>query len=189
MASRGARSAGQARRRCADPQDEELARSAAIALLARRDLTQRALTERLERTGFARETAAHAVAVLAEERLVDDLRYAAHAVASRRARGQGPLRIKAELLRQGLAATLVEHALREAEIDWTECARALKRRHFGAAPARSQRDRSRQMRFLCQRGYTLAQARAAVGGRSEPDEADAELAWTDPDHVDLPDAP
>jgi regulatory protein len=189
MAPRGARPALRPRRRCADPQDEELARSAAIALLARRDLTQRALVDRLVRSGFASETAARAVAALAEERLVDDLRYAAHAVVSRRARGQGPLRIKAELLRQGLAARLVEHALREAEIDWTECARQLKRRHFGAAAARSQRDRSRQLRFLCQRGYTLAQARTALGGRSEPDEADAELAWTDPDHVDLPDAP
>jgi regulatory protein len=189
MAPRGARATTRPRRRCADPENEELARSAAIALLARRDLTRRALADKLERTGFASGTAAHAVAALAEERLVDDLRYATHQVASRRARGQGPLRIKGELLRQGLAGTLAEHALRDAEIDWTECAIKLKRRHFGSAPARSARERSRQMRFLCQRGYTLAQARAAVGGRPDPDESDAELAWSDPDHVDLPDAP
>jgi regulatory protein len=189
MAPRGARSSPRPRRRCADPENEELARSAAIALLARRDLTRRALADKLKRTGFASETAAHAVAALAEERLVDDLRYATHAVASRRARGHGPLRIKGEMIRQGLAATLVAHALRKADIDWTECARQLKRRHFGSAPARSQRERNRQMRFLCQRGYTLAQARTAVGGRPDPDEADAEFAWSDADHVDLPDAP
>jgi len=188
MAPRAAYSAGRTRRRCADPQDEDLARSAAIALLARRDLTRRALADKLERTGFATDTAAHAVAALAEEHLVDDLRYATHAVASRRARGQGPLRIKGELLRQGLPATLAEDALREAQIDWTECARQLKRRHFGATPTRNQRERNRQMRFLCQRGYTLSQARAAVGGRPAADEDDPELAWTDPDHVDLPDA-
>src|SRR5689334_17126155 len=81
---------------------EQAARIAATALLARRDLLCRELTERLRRQGFEEPAAARAVAELVHEGLLNEGRCAQNYVAYHAARGQGPIRIAAELRRRGL---------------------------------------------------------------------------------------
>lgn len=136
-----------------------------MALLARRDFASGALCERLAAKGFARSAAEEVVAELQREGLLNDLRYAQNYVAYHAGRGQGPLRIGAELRRQGLPATLIEAALDEGP-EWTALARRVRAARFGAVPS-SWPERARQARFLQYRGFSSDHIRAATG--ADPD--------------------
>jgi regulatory protein len=87
------------------------ARAAAIGLLARRDFASGELRQKLEHRGFDREVVAQAVAELVEEGMLNDARYVENYVAYHADRGEGPLRIEAELKSLDLPATLIHAAL------------------------------------------------------------------------------
>ena len=146
--------------------DTHAARLAAVALLARRDFACRELTERLIRLGFADGPVASVVAELVREGVLDEARYAQNYVAHHAGRGQGPLRITAELRRSGLAADLIEAALATGP-DWSALARKVCRAKFGSQPAVSWAQRARQARFLRYRGFSSDHIRAATGAEPE----------------------
>ena len=157
----------------ADPSSVSAARGTAIGLLSRRDYPRRALKGRLTEAGFDAEAAECAVSELEDERLVNDARFVEAAVASRIARGQGPLRIALELRHLGVAAALVDAAVDSRSAEWTGRAQALRRRRFGPAVPTAAAARARQARFLLYRGFTGEQVRAALG--RGPDEAFEEI--------------
>ena len=136
-----------------------------MALLARRDFTVRELCERLIQRGFEEATAAGAIAELVRDGVLDDGRYAQNYVAYHAGRGQGPLRIAAELRRSGLAASLIEAALATGP-DWSALARKVCRAKFGPEPPGTRALRARRARFLQYRGFSSDHIRAATG---EPD--------------------
>jgi regulatory protein len=138
-------------------------------MLARRDYPAKLLKSRLTESGYAPEAADAAVSTLEDERLVNDLRYVEAAVAGRTSRGQGPIRIALELRRQGVAAELVAAALDGRSPHWAERAAELRRRRFGAAAPADGRERSRQVRFLLQRGFSGEHVRHALGAGLEED--------------------
>lgn len=144
----------------------------AIGLLARRDFASRELKGRLARAGYEEAAAAAAVTGLEDERLVDDARYAESAVASRIARGQGPVRIGLELRRQGVPADLVERMVDARSPEWAARAADLRRRRFGAAAPADAKERTRQARFLLYRGFTLDHVRGALGRSADDLPAD-----------------
>ncbi len=96
------------------------------------------------------------------EHLVDDRRFVENFVAAHAERGQGPLRVRAELRKFGQLGTLVDESL-QAYPDWVEQARKLRQRKFGATAPGSAAERARQARFLGYRGFTSAQVRGALG--------------------------
>jgi regulatory protein len=140
-------------------------RAAAVALLARRDLSSHTLCERLMTQGFAASAAEAVVGELQRQGILDDERYAQNYVTYHAGRGQGPIRIAAELRRQGLREALIEGAL-EGGPDWTALACSVRARRFGGPPS-SWNDRARQARFLQYRGFSSDHIRAATG--AEPD--------------------
>jgi regulatory protein len=148
----------------ADPQE---LRAAAVALLARRDLASGALCERLTARGFAVTAAEAAVAELQREGIVNDARYAQNYVTYHAGRGQGPVRIAAELRRKGLGEALVEGALAEGP-DWAALARKVRAARFGAPPS-GWAEKARQARFLQYRGFSSDHIRAATGADPDPD--------------------
>lgn len=158
----------------AEPANPDAARQKAIGLLARRDFGSKELKGRLARDGYESGAAEAAVEDLQDERLVDDTRYVEHAVASRAARGQGPVRIGLELKRLGIAPDLIAQALDPRSPEWGERAADLRRRRFGAAPPEDAKERTRQVRFLLYRGFTSAHVRDALG-RAAEDLADEDL--------------
>jgi len=107
-----------------------------------------------------------AVAELASEGVVNDERYAHNYVAYHAARGQGPVRIAAELKGMGLAAPLIDVALASAP-DWRMLARQARSARFGPAPPADWPDKARQARFLQYRGFSADHIRAATG--ADPD--------------------
>jgi regulatory protein len=148
--------------------DPEAIRTAALALLARRDWLAGELTAKLQASGCEPRAAASVVAELVAERLLDDARYAERYVASRAERGHGPVRIASDLASLGAPRDLIEAALASGP-DWRAVADAVRRRKFGAAPPDSWAEKARQARFLQYRGFSSDHIRAATGADLEPD--------------------
>jgi regulatory protein len=157
----------------ADPPDDAQApRTAAIALLARRDFASRELRDRLLKQGFDAAATAAVLADLAREGVLDEVRYAQNYVSYHAGRGQGPLRIAGDLRRRGLADPLIEAALASGP-DWCALARKVCRAKFGPEPPVSWPQRARQARFLQYRGFSSDHIRSATG-------ADPDTGLTDP---------
>jgi regulatory protein len=163
------------RKRAGDPaaavakaHDPEAARLSAVALLARRDFASGELCQKLKSQGYDPAVATAVVGELAEERALDDARYAENYVAYHAGRGQGPVRIGADLRSLGVPATLVEAAL-DTGHNWRELARTVRIRKFGAEPPEEWTEKTRQARFLQYRGFSSDHIRAATGAEFDPD--------------------
>ena len=163
------------RKRAGDPaaavakaHDPDAARMTAVALLARRDFASGELRQKLQSQGYDPAVAAAVVGELTEERALDDARYAENYVAYHAGRGQGPLRIGADLRSLGVPPALVEAALGTGP-DWRELARTVRTRKFGAEPPEEWTERTRQARFLQYRGFSSDHIRAATGADFDPD--------------------
>ncbi len=72
----------------------------------------------------------------------------------RRARGYGPLRIRAELLERGIAQDLIEHQLNITDNAWLEDVRKVWQKRFKNRLPQDMKARGQQMRFLFYRGFT-----------------------------------
>jgi regulatory protein len=148
--------------------DAAAARAAAVALLARKDFTSGELLARLAQQGFAAAPAHEAVGELTREGIVNDARYAENYVAYHTGRGQGPVRLAADLRARGVAPELIEAALAHGP-DWRAAARRARERRFGKPLPDSWRERARQGRFLQYRGFSSDHIRAATGADPDTD--------------------
>lgn len=137
----------------------------AIRLLARREYSRVELERRLAAKGHAVASIAETLDRLADDGLQSDARFAEIFVRSRIARGQGPIKIRAELSERGLDRDLVRAALDDAqaseEIDWFALACATLARRF-SGPGDTPRERARRERFLAGRGFDFDQVRHAL---------------------------
>ena len=138
------------------------ARAAALDALARRDYATEELRRKLLEKGYDATVVAPLLEALRAEKLLDDRRYTENFVSYHAVRGQGPLRIRADLRRQGLPGNLVEECL-EAFPDWIVHLRKAQQKKFGAGLPTHYADQQRQAKFLGYRGFTSAQIRMALG--------------------------
>ena len=148
--------------------DPQAIRAAALTLLARRDWLTGELSAKLQAAGSDLQATANVIAELVQERFLDDARYAERYVASRAERGQGPLRIAADLAALGAPRELIEAAVASGP-DWLAVAGEIRRRKFGATPPDSRAEKARQARFLQYRGFSSDHIRAATGADLESD--------------------
>ncbi|MBS0364406.1 MAG: regulatory protein RecX [Proteobacteria bacterium] len=155
-------------RRDTEHRGPESARGAAIRLLARRDFSVAELRRSLLSRGVSAPAAEAAVDELLQEGALDDVRYAHSQVASRAGRGQGPMRIAAELRQAGLAQELIDAAL-AAGPDWQALARRVRSGRFGPAAPADWGEKARQARFLQYRGFSSDHIRSATGADPDPD--------------------
>ncbi len=133
-------------------------------MLARRDHSSDELRRKLLAKGYDAGIVAAVLQRLITDKLVDDSRYVQSFVASRAARGHGPLRVRTQLRSAGLQGALVEDALL-AFPDWRAQAETARVKKFGAAQPANRVEQQRQARFLSYRGFTSAQIRTALGLR------------------------
>src|SRR2546430_4325773 len=96
--------------------------------------------------------------------VLDDRRFAENYVNWHAGRGQGPIRIAAQLRRCGLPEALVDAALAGGP-DWQALARRARSARFGPQPPASWAEKARQARFLQYRGFSSDHIRAATGDR------------------------
>ncbi|HEY6642262.1 regulatory protein RecX [Povalibacter sp.] len=163
------RSGGNRFRGGADPDNEpdekslqKLAEATAVRLLARREHSIEELRRKLTARSYPDAVIDFVVTRLAAKRLVSDDRFTSSFVHHHAQRGQGPVRIRAELRQQGIADEAIESALESAEIDWIAQAQTVRRRKFGGSLPGSLPERAKQARFLQYRGFSADQIRAAL---------------------------
>jgi SOS response regulatory protein OraA/RecX len=136
----------------------ELRRSEALHTAGRalraRDLSAKALDERLARKSVAPAVRADAVETLQRAGLVDDDRFAAGRAEALAGRGYGDAAIRADLERQGLDGEAAEVAVTGLEPEAARAARIAGRRGRTAATAR----------YLAARGFDPDALEAALGG-------------------------
>lgn len=90
---------------------------------------------------------------LEQDGLQSDARYAEVLIRSRVNRGQGPLRIRADLRQRGLDAAAVDVLIEGYEDAWPELAAQVISKRFGEESAGDRREWARRARFLASRGF------------------------------------
>ncbi len=131
-------------------------------LLARREHSRLELARKLHARAYTPEIAAEVLDALEEEGLLEESRFVESFVRSRVGKGQGPARIRAELLQRGVDDALIQTGLGEADCDWISLAVAARRKRFGADSPSDFAERARQARFLQSRGFDGGQIQAAL---------------------------
>jgi regulatory protein len=145
-----------------EPLDSRAARLAALDALSRRDHASEELRRELLDKGYDAAVVASLIERLCAEKLLDDRRYVENFVAYHAARGQGPMRVRADLRKAGVEGAQVESSL-AAYPDWTLQLHRAREKKFGTSLPSNYADRQRQARFLGYRGFTGAQIRTALG--------------------------
>ena len=140
--------------------DEAVCKRTAVDLLARREHSRLELERKLAARGFPEGVIAPALDALEQSGVLAATRFTESFIRSRIAKGQGPVRIRAELAERGVGDAA--ERMRGSDIDWLATARAVRRKRFGAGPPRDFRERAKQARFLQYRGFTADQVRAAL---------------------------
>lgn len=132
-------------------------------LLARREHSVGELRGKLRAKGFDDEDAvASELERLRTEGLLSDARFAEAYVHAHRLRGQGPLRIVADLREREVPAEVIETVVDPRDEAWCELAQAARCKRFGSDVPQGFNERAQQARFLRYRGFTEGQVRSAL---------------------------
>ncbi|MBT8145075.1 MAG: recombination regulator RecX [Gammaproteobacteria bacterium] len=146
--------------------ERERAWRTALDLLARREHSRRELVTKLGKRDYDQAIVADVVDGLIEHDYLNEARFTDSFISSRVRRGQGRLRIRAELRRRGIDDEAISGALDATDVDWYQLANEVRRRKFGDPGPVDWRERARQIRFLEYRGFAGDEIRAAFA--SEP---------------------
>lgn len=139
-------------------------RRAAMDLLARREHSRQELQRKLARR-FAvdAEVIFSVINQLTQEGLQSDQRLAEAFLRYRSNRGQGPLKIKAEMREKCIESALIEQIFDEANIDWFDLALRVLEKRYGDGSAVDASERAKRTRFLQQRGFSFDQIQTVMG--------------------------
>jgi len=132
----------------------------ALRLLARREHSELELRHKLAARKFSDVVIDTVLGELLAEGLLSNQRFAGMYARSRYERGYGPAKIQAELRERGIDGDLVEQTLADLSQLWLDSAARQRHKRFGHQLPDEYRERTRQMRFLQQRGFTGEQIRA-----------------------------
>lgn len=142
--------------------EEKTVEAAAVRLLARREHSTEELKRKLLTKGHSEPVVAAVIQKLGNKRLVSDDRFVASFVHHHAKRGQGPVRIRAELRQQGIDGARIEQEFDNAGLDWGRLAAEVRQRKFGATRPRTLSERAKQARFLQYRGFSADHIRSAM---------------------------
>jgi regulatory protein len=150
----------------------------ALQLLARRELSEKQLRDRLIDRGHPADEINRVVEHLLETKSLDDARVAhAYARTAADVKGRGRLRVMRELSAMGIARDVANEALAEvfAEVDERALiGKSLQKKMRGRHRITSAAEHARLYQFLMRQGFTPAGIAAAlrkVAGRSDADDA------------------
>jgi regulatory protein len=149
----------------------------ALRLLARRELTEKELRNRLLDRDHPRDEIDRVVTHLLESKTLDDDRVArAYARTASGVKGRGRLRVMRELTEMGVARQTATEAVAEVFADVDEralIAKALQKKMRGRPRIADAAEHARLYQYLMRQGFTPAAIVAALrkaGGRSDTDD-------------------
>jgi regulatory protein len=135
-------------------------RDTALRLLGRREYSAFEMRRKLVARGYGTPAVDGMLASLREEQLQSDERFAESFVRMRIERGQGPIRVRAELRERGVGDPVIDAVTTHTSEFWIVCARRVLSRRFGRGSSaispisKMTRDEwHRRARFLAQRGF------------------------------------
>jgi regulatory protein len=131
-------------------------------LLARRDHSRLELARKLAARGFETDVVAATLDDLERDGLLQEARFVESFISGRIRKGQGPVRIRAELAQRGIDEAGVADGLAAVTTDWGELAAEVRAKRFGAESPADFKTRARQAKFLQYRGFEPEQIRAAL---------------------------
>lgn len=137
-------------------------RESAMNYLARREHSRLELEQKLARKEFEQAEISAALDRLVDDGLLSDARFAESFVHARRQRGNGPLKIQAELKMRGVNETIIHQYLDAQQPLWYELACRVRSKRFGEGLPGEYEQRMRQARFLQQRGFSHEQINRAL---------------------------
>ncbi len=140
-----------------------------LTLLARREFSESQIRARLARKGYEADDIEAAVARLKDERSIDDARVAgAIARTQTSLRRRGPLRVRREIEKAGIAGTTAREAMDAilADVDPEALIQAaLARRLRGDRPIADDREFQRLYRYLVSQGFESDRVLKALAAR------------------------
>jgi regulatory protein len=142
--------------------DERTVQVTALRLLARREHSSQELRRKLTGRGYPEATVDLVIERLADKKLVSNDRFVASFVHHHAMRGQGPLRIRSELRRQGIDDATITAEFERGEVGWAALAAQVLTRKFGTGGPADLSERAKRVRFLQYRGFSTDQIRAAL---------------------------
>jgi regulatory protein len=145
------------------PVDPGAIRLAAMDLLARREHSRRELRQKLHKRFPHHDLIEEQLDRLADENLQSDSRYAESFLRQRVNRGYGPVRVRQEMRRKGIADPDIHAAMASVDVDWFHQAEQAWQRKFGATPAADIREKARRDRFMRYRGFDGEHYRHLLG--------------------------
>ena len=140
-------------------------RAAFFTLLARRDYSQREITQKLTAKGYSKlghQTQRQSSLNLAKQAYINEKRFAENYIYWRQKKGYGPLRISMELQARGIAHEMIAEQLQITDNAWLVHARKVWQKHFKVKPS-DFKLLAKQMRFLQYRGFTHEQIESVFG--------------------------
>lgn len=142
-------------------------RLAAMNLLARREHSRLELLRKLKERVADEALLETVLERLIEDNLLDDERFCEAFVRMRANGGYGPVRVRAELKNRGLCEQLIARYIAAHDNDWFEQARLAFEKKYGENPESDAKSRTKQQRFLAQRGFSFEQIKYAQAGTDE----------------------
>jgi regulatory protein len=146
--------------------ERSVLRRSALNLLAQREQTAFELKQKLTRRFPEQALLLDGVIErLQEQGLQDDTRMAEAYVRYRVQRGQGPMKIRSEMMQKGLAGDDIDTAFSRQAPDWSVLATAVLQKRFGDvadSAGLDQKERAKRSRFLQQRGFHYEHISAAL---------------------------
>jgi len=124
----------------------------AVRLLSTREHSRYELERKLLRH-YADEVVHQVLDELKRQGLQSDDRFTESYVHSRRNKGYGPLRIRAELSGKGVAEELIAAWLDESPDDWDKLMRRVANKKYGSDPPVDRKEMAKRGRFLASRGF------------------------------------
>ena len=128
--------------------------NSAIYSLAMREHSRYELTQKLKSKDFSEGVDINALLdELEENNYLNEERFAESFIRYKSSRGQGLLKISNELKKRGLSNSLIQSALGDAQVNWSNLAHEQLMKKFGGNKPEDYKEKTRQMRFLSTRGF------------------------------------
>ena len=134
-------------------------------MLARREHSRSELAQKLKQKGHSPAAIAGCLERLEQDRWQSDARFCEALIAARRRRGSGPVRIRQELQKKGIAVELIDANLDIDAHEWLQVLVEVRAKKFGSVLPANAVARAREMRFLLYRGFTAEQIQRVLNVR------------------------
>ena len=139
-------------------------RNTCLVALTRREFSTKELKEKLRSRFDADGLIDTVVDELIAEKLLCDERYTESFVLARVNRGQGRIKIKADIHAKGISAELVNRVIAELKIDWGLLAQRVLRKKGKSEDITDKKKLGKTMRFLQYRGFDFDEIKQALRG-------------------------